>query len=151
LGSNREIKSARSGATLQISCHLSLRVSKVSAAAMKKIIYHHSALPKMGYHHFDHFWSRSTTPRPFCPFKKNLLVIKLLEKVKTDLYLYGQRSGRFVDTATVQSARSQGSRQCNAQFCENQCPDFFAPGSLFFSAPRPAPLPTLCAGAGPVD
>jgi DNA mismatch repair ATPase MutL len=65
LGSNRGIKSARNSATLHISCHLSSRVSKVSAAAMKKIIYHHSALPKMGYHHFDHFWSRSTTPKPF--------------------------------------------------------------------------------------
>jgi hypothetical protein len=46
LGSNRGMKSARSGATLHNFCYLSSRVSKVSAAAMKKIFYHHSALPK---------------------------------------------------------------------------------------------------------
>jgi hypothetical protein len=47
LGSNHGIKSARNGATLQIFCHFSSRVSKASAASTKKKIYHQSTLPKI--------------------------------------------------------------------------------------------------------
>jgi hypothetical protein len=60
-----------------------------------------------------------------------------------DIFMSYSRSGRFVDRATVISARNQGSRPHNARFCEKSAPPAFllcqAPqqGSLFFSAPRP--------------